>query len=101
MGVSPARRDGRGKPSDSSLGKRITETHSSLPKACAQDAGQSAHKKSDLRPPRLLLALVVLRVFRASVAKSLSSHFGNFWLLKFFRPSFFSLLSAATALSLN
>ena len=33
---SPAERDGRRKPSDSSLGKQIAKTHSSLPKACAQ-----------------------------------------------------------------
>ena len=33
-------------------GKAITKTHSTLPKACAQAVGRSAHKESDPRPPR-------------------------------------------------
>src|SRR5664279_4279223 len=90
---SPAERDGRRKPSDSSLGKLTTRTHSSLPKACAQAVGRSAQKESDPRPPRnprLLFALLLLRVLRASVVNPLSSHFGNFWLLKFPGPSLFT-----------
>ena len=46
--MSPAPRDDRRKPSDSSLGKPKKGIYSSLPKACAQAARRSGPKKNPL-----------------------------------------------------
>ena len=71
---------------DSSLGKRITKTHSSLPKARAQAVGRSAQKKSDPPPVRRnprAFRLIPSPCPPCLRGEAFSSHFGNFWLLKF------------------